>query len=316
MNKKNIWIVGAGVMAKEHAKALLALGQKPLVVGNSIKGVEEFRLQFKTPVVSGGVHSFLATKPQMPEVAIVVLPVEKMAEATLALAEYGVHSLLVEKPFGKNPSEIRKISDQIKKTKSQIYIAYNRRFYDSVQKAKEIIAEDGGLSSVHFEFTEWVHTIKLDKYDPEVLKHLFLGNSTHVVDTVFYLMGKPRSLNAIQTGSLEWHPSGSVFCGSGLSTHGVPFTYHSNWESAGRWGIELLTSKRKLILRPMEILQQVLKGTVSVEKIECEGLDLEFKAGMYRMHNCLLKGDLKDFCSLEELLLFLPAYQEIGNYPK
>jgi predicted dehydrogenase len=314
MDKKNIWIVGAGFMAKEHSKALIALNQKPIVIGNSEEGANEFEQQLGIPVVTGGIYSFLDSKPQRPDIAIIALPIDKMAEATLVLAKYGIPILLVEKPFGANPKEIRNISHQIKKTNSQIYIAYNRRYFDSVQKAKEIIHEDGGLSSIHFEFTEWSHSIPLKKFPPDVLTHWFLANSSHVTDTVFYLMGKVKSIHTMHSGSLEWHPSGSIFCGSGLSDQNVPFTYNSNWESAGRWSIELSTSKRKLILRPMEILQQTLRGKVNIEKIEIKGQDSNFKPGLFRMHSLLLQQYTENFCTLNDLVEHLPIYEKIANY--
>ena len=50
-------------------------------------------------------------------------------------------------------------------------VGFNRRFYSSVLKAKDIIHEDGGVKSFFFEFTEWSHVIAGLKNpdDPELV---------------------------------------------------------------------------------------------------------------------------------------------------
>lgn len=50
---------------------------------------------------------------------------------------------------------------------------------------KKIIAEDGGITSFNFEFTEWAHVIEKLDYPREVFENWFFVNSTHVVDLAF-----------------------------------------------------------------------------------------------------------------------------------
>ena len=40
---------------------------------------------------------------------------------------------------------------------------------------------------------EWVHTINEDDYSNEVLEKWIISNSSHVIDTVFYLIGCKRN---------------------------------------------------------------------------------------------------------------------------
>lgn len=82
-------------------------------------------------------------------------------------------------------------------------------------------------------------------------------------------------------GHLSWHPK-TKFTGAGLTEKNVLFSYHSNWESAGIWGLELNTYKRKIILRPLEEVQIQWKGSIQVEKHEMDiSVDQEFKPGLY-----------------------------------
>ena len=50
-------------------------------------------------------------------------------------------------------------------------MAYNRRFYASTMKAREIIQSEGGVRNFHFEMTEWAHVIgKIDSIGHECEK--------------------------------------------------------------------------------------------------------------------------------------------------
>jgi hypothetical protein len=90
-------------------------------------------------------------------------------------------------------------------------------------KAKEMIEQDGGVLSFNFEFTEWPHTIEVLDIKEEVKQHWFLANSTHVVDTAFFLGGRPRQLTSFQANSLDWHKSGAIFTGAGISENDALF---------------------------------------------------------------------------------------------
>ena len=84
-----------------------------------------------------------------------------------------------------------------------------------------------------------------------VKERLLLVNSTHVIDLVFDLIGLPAEgkWHGWHVGSLDWHPASARFHGAGLSEL-VFLSYHADWESAGRWAVEISTRKNKYILRP------------------------------------------------------------------
>ena len=84
-----------------------------------------------------------------------------------------------------------------------------------------------------------------------------------------------------KSGKLNWHNK-TNFVGSGETEKGVLFSYISNWESAGRWGLELLTQNRRIYLKPMENLYIQQKGSINVNKHEFDSsLDEKFKPGLY-----------------------------------
>ena len=100
------------------------------------------------------------------------------------------------------------------------------------------------------------------------LKKWGIANSLHPISMAFELIGFPKTFRFHQFGSLDWHPSGSIFVGSGISEKNIPFSYHADWNSAGRWGIEIMTRKNAYRLISLEELFKCKIDTDNWEKIE------------------------------------------------
>ena len=293
------WLIGTGNMGKEYAKVLSALQEDYIAVGRGEESAASFEAMTGHPAVRGGLADFLQTRPAVPDRAIVAVNIEQLAAAALQLLDYGVKEILLEKPGFGNIADLEELTAAIDRTEGRVFLAYNRRFYSSVLKAEEIIRQDGGVMSFHFEFTEWAHTIKPENYAKVVLDHWLLGNSSHVIDTAFFLGGHPREISCYRSGGLSWHPAASVFAGAGVSDHGALFSYCANWEAPGRWAVEILTKKHRLYLKPMESLQIQDIGSVAVNPVEIDDrLDKEFKPGFYLQTQAFIKGDYARFCSV------------------
>jgi hypothetical protein len=85
------------------------------------------------------------------------------------------------------------------------------------------------------------------------------------------LIGMPKNLSTNRSGFLKWHKSGSIFVGSGISEKNIPFSYHADWGSGGRWGIEIMTKENLYQLVPLEDLY-------ATPKYSAEKLQVPFKA--------------------------------------
>jgi predicted dehydrogenase len=266
-------------------------------------------------VVTGGLAGYLATKPTVPTHVIVAVGVEKLHETTLQLLDYGVRSILVEKPAGLDKYQIDAVCLKSKQTNAKVFVAYNRRFYASALKAKEIITEDGGVTSFNFEFTEWAHEIEKLTKAQGVKKHWFLGNSTHVVDLAFYLGGSPKQISSFTAGSVTWHPTASIFSGAGVSKNGALFSYQANWESAGRWSVEILTRVNRLIFRPMEKLQIQKRGSLDISLVPCNyDIDQVFKPGLYSQTKSFIDGSDECLCDIEYQANITNIYNQMASY--
>jgi predicted dehydrogenase len=316
MINKGIWIVGSGLMGIEYAKVLNALNAEFITIGRGQKSCSTFNEQTGNIAISGGLVSFLETKPVLPQAVIVSVGIEALTETTLLLLNYGVKYILLEKPGVGYPAEIRMLTEASQINKATILLAYNRRFYASVLKAEEIIVADGGVSSFNFEFTEWSHIISTLTKHPAEHQNWFLGNSTHVIDTAFFLGGIPKELCAFYKGTLDWHKSSSNFAGAGVSEKNALFSYHANWEAPGRWVIEILTRKNRLIFKPMESLQIQVLGSVAVNPIELDDqLDKDFKPGFYLQTKEFLENKHERFCKIEDQLYMIDNfYNKMSGY--
>lgn len=313
-----IWLIGAGLMSMEYAKVLKSLGIPFLVIGRGEENCKKVAETYQCDVVSGGLQNFIKTTPVLPLKAIVAVGIEALAESTTQLINYGVKEILLEKPGVGYPSEIKNLVALTEKAGASVLLAYNRRFYASVLKAQEIIGNDGGVSSFNFEFTEWSHVIKtLTKTEVE-LHNWFLGNSSHVIDTAFFLGGRPNKLVAFYNGFLDWHPASSNFCGAGISEKGALFSYHANWEAPGRWVLEVLTKKNRLLFKPMESLQIQVLGSVAMNPVEIDdSLDKQFKPGLFKQTQAFLGDDHSRLCSiLEQNEMISNYYLQMSGYTK
>ncbi len=310
----SLWLVGAGTMALDYVKVLDSLGRDYTVIGRGPAAAARCATATSRPVREGGVHKALACSPA-PEQAIVAVGIEQLAVVSIALIEAGTRRLLVEKPGGLATSEIRALQQTAARRSASVVIAYNRRFYASTGRARELIAEDGGATTCAFEFTEWGHVVRPLGCAPGVKDAWFLANSTHVVDLAFHLCGCPSDWRAWRGGSLDWHPAAARFCGAGVTDRGVFFSYHADWEAPGRWGLEVLTRKRRFVFRPLEQLHVTPLGSTRLDRIDVDArLDEAFKPGLRKQTEAFLDGDDRFFCTVDDQLRHCAIYDEMAGH--
>ncbi|MDH4469323.1 MAG: hypothetical protein QE271_14790 [Bacteriovoracaceae bacterium] len=250
-----------------------------------------------------------------PDRAIIAVTENELTNTLELAIERGIKSILIEKPGSFKMEDIKILLEKSKKVGGKIFIGYNRRFLSSVEKAKKIIAQDGGVTSFHFEFTEWGHVIAPLVKGEGVKEEWLYHNSSHIIDLSFYLaQGIPVKMTSVVGGKIDWHPAGSIFTGTGIIDNGAIFTYHSNWCAPGRWGIELMTKNHRLILRPVEKLQLQKIGEVKIEFVDIDdAIDKEHKPGYFKQVESFLNEDERQFCMLEEQDKMIKTYQSIKH---
>jgi predicted dehydrogenase len=307
-------MVGAGDMGWEYYKVLQDLKCDVTVVGRGEEKLARFGAQASgNRSVAGGIESFLDRNRDPFDHAIVAVGVRELAPVTMRLLDAGFRSILLEKPGGLNELELVALAGRATVASASVFIAYNRRHYESVQEAKRRIADDGGLLSMHFEFTEWTHMIEPLPVAAEVKRQWLFGNSSHVLDLAFHFGGIPSELACYANPGVTWHDN-AVFSGGGRTDQGVLFSYHANWLSAGRWGLELLTRESRLILRPLEELRVQKRGTLEAVKLAIDNaFDVRYKPGLFLQTRRFLLGESADLIDVAKQARMGMIYAQIAS---
>lgn len=307
---KKVLLVGAGAISREYTKILQALNVEFDVFCRRQEAAEQFYSE--TGILPHfGILEHCCQNNNYSH-AIIATTVESLPEVALQLACVGVKDLLLEKPGAVNFDGLA-ILKQAEELGSNIYIAYNRRFYASLERAKQLIEEDGGVVSCFFDFTEWSHIIEKASKSDFTKEYWFFANSTHVIDMVFHIIGLPNQIECFSFGSLLWHKFPTIYTGAGISEKGVYFSYHANWQAPGRWSVEFNTKNHKLIFKPMERLKVQKQGSIEEISLDIEdGLDSEFKPGFFRqVESFLFDAKKTDMCTLGHLEIEMTIFQKI-----
>jgi len=308
----DLWLVGAGQMAQAYASVLDALHVEYSVIGRGEESSAAFEAVTGRATTTGGVRS-AAAKGVIPSSAIVAVGVDQLAEVASVLLEAGVMRLLLEKPGGLSSEELAGIRELA--PSAEVTVAYNRRHYASTSRARQIIADDGGVSSFFFEITEWPHSTEPKQVDLPVRNRWLLAQSSHVMDLAFHLGGQPVDWACWHKGSLFWHKESSRFSGAGVTAAGATFGFHGDWEAPGRWGLEVMTRSHRLILRPLETLQIMSIGSLDVVSAPIDDdVDRAFKPGVHEQTRAFLQRDDSVSCSLDDQIQNMFMYEQIGGY--
>ena len=311
-----ILLIGAGKMSQDYVKVLEDIGCEYEVVCRSENSAKNFKMITGKNCFFGGISNIPKSILNSVQSAIVAVNVESIHEACKELLDLGIVRILLEKPGSLYTEEFIYLDEVARRKNAKILIGYNRRFYASTAKAKEIIEQDGGVKNFYFEMTEWGHVIQsLDNVSDEVKSNWFLANTTHLVDLAFYLGGKPKTLNCNASGTSDWHQSSMVFSGSGITKSEALFSYIGNWQGPGRFRLDVITNNYRLIFAPIEKLKIQKRGEIKEVDIEIDDkLDLDFKPGLAKQVSKFIKLQDDDFCTLKEQLEMLPYYKKIANY--
>ncbi len=310
--KVSCLLVGAGDIATEYAKVLKNLKVPFQVVGRGEASAAKFYQETGVRPVIGGLTQYFQAGESLPMNAIVAVDIPELASVTTLLTGKGVNRILVEKPLTFDENVLSDLITLKKSHQTDIYVAYNRRFYSSVLECKKRLTEDGGVTSFNFEFTEWTHQLSKLNLESEVKKNWLLANSTHVIDLAFFLGGEPSEVITFAEKGKVW-PGNTRFVGAGKSNTGALFAYTADWESSGRWRVELLTKKNRYTLCPLEELRVQAIGSLKAEVVKIDNRsDLQFKPGFYGQVSAFLNSENhKSLLTLEEHAKRYPLYRKI-----
>lgn len=300
MRLQNCLLIGAGPMAEAYAQVVKQFETNLYVVGRGAKSAHRFTENTGVPVIQGGLHTAMQSGLPQNTCAIVATPVDTLADNCKTLIEAGVNRILVEKPAALSAEEAHDLAEFAQRKNADVFVAYNRRFYDSTQRAKALIEQDGGPTSLRMEFSEFSERIAKLPTAAHIKEAWLFANSTHVLDLGFYLAGFPQSMSCQAKGQLSWHPAGAQFVGHGETDAGALFSFNADWEAAPRWSVEIGTRQRTIMLQPLEQLRFRENTGFTETAFDVDQKDLEFKPGVWRQMEAFLSNSSaqQDLCHI------------------
>jgi len=311
---KSILLVGAGSMARQYAIALSKMKIKDVtIISQSQEKAIQLGKEFNFQSMGGGIEKNIHGLKKM-DLVIIATPVNFLLQAANLAIQSSQDNIMIEKPGSLYYKELISFSDKLEN--QNVKVAYNRLYYTNFHKLKELLLKDGGITSCRYTITERVYTFDFDKADADTYTRCGIGNSLHVISMVHELIGMPKEISTYQFGKFEWHPSGSIFVGSGISKNDIPFSYHADWNSSGGWGIEVMTKENAYRLIPLEDLLVCPKGKSDWEQIPFKTAFEDVKRGVAEEIALMLspKYNENEMVSLEKAASFNKLAENFFGY--
>lgn len=309
-----VLLIGSSHMALEYSKILNSLKINYLIFSRTKESLKKFQKNKYTSTYSGKLTQLLSEQGKYFTHAIIATSIESLKNLTIKVINADINNILIEKPGSLNLSELIEIKKKSKNKK--IFIGYNRRFLSSIIKLKNILIKEK-IESAFFSFNEQSKIIEKLGHSKFVKNKWVLANSSHVLDLIFYLIGLPKKLSSFSKGHLNWHKLSSKFYGNGLSRKSIAFSYSSDWNSPGKWSIEIMTSNKKFILSPLEKIQYMDWKSFNLKDIKLNTkLDELYKPGLYLQTQNFLNGNHNDLCTIDYQVNQTKIIYKIAGYKK
>jgi predicted dehydrogenase len=259
-------LIGSGKAASYHLHALRLIENLEVtcLVNRGRSNPQELLDEYKIPSHYKSVDDALDARNF--EAAIVAISCESTAEVAHTLGARGIRCL-IEKPLALSSAEAQKLA--LLDSSDLHNVAYNRRFYSSTLKAREIVRSLGAPYSMHIEATEDLFKL-LKSAGIDDLRHRLITNTTHGLDLFTLFYGKAAETAALFARK-ELEGVAISFQTGTRFQNGANGTFLSHWQSPGQWLASLFGNGYRvdINLRSNEcILQYGKKTTVFAPAVE------------------------------------------------
>lgn len=242
MSKKKIAIIGCGNIAEFHIPALREAGLECVHCSSSLnsKTIDQFAARHKIDKAWTDPKKLAMAKDQW-DGMVIAASVEPTLDLLKIVARSG-KPVLVEKPVATSSERLAEFSTQ---SPSNIIVAYNRRYYNTVQKAREFAANKMNLRAI----MTLPENVSSEFRDPYFLVH---ENSVHGFDILGFIFGKV-SVEHVATASAD-----NPYFGRHVilkSSAGHLINLIMNWKAPSNFTLSLDDAKHRLDLFPFEKFQ-------------------------------------------------------------
>ena len=272
-------VIGAGNMAREHARAFAAVEQVSLVgiMSRTRSRAEKLAAELDVPGVFDSVSElYTRTKADVVVVAVSVLSVADIVEDCVNYP----WAILAEKPIGLSVEESEKVMNFVGQKQAQCYVAFNRRHYSATLEAQRLLSSAEGPRVIQVQDQQDMDMVRDNGHPLRVVEGLMYANSIHLIDY----------LNAFSRGKLvdvriihPWNPADPRLVSASLTfDSGDIGIYHAIWNAPGPWQVSINQGDLRVDLKPLERLSYQMRGSRDIFEFTGSPHDSDFKPGLFR----------------------------------
>jgi predicted dehydrogenase len=303
MRDISIAIVGAGGMAREHAKAFASLPGVTVagVTSRTRAKADALASELGIPVVADSV----ADLRKQTSADLVVITVPELSANPVALSAFEhPWAVLMEKPAGYDLADAEKIAAAAKGRTAPVMVGLNRRFYSSSRTIKrDLDTRPDEKRFIHVQDQQSYAEARRYNHPPQVIEKFMYANSIHLIDLVpFFGRGQVTKVDQVT----PWRGEATeVMLAYVEFDSGDTALYEGLWKGPGPWAANVSTPGKRWIMQPLEQAIYQNAGERARHTIEASDEDKQFKAGFLlqaRSAVAAVRGEASEIPSIEDSL--------------
>ena len=268
--------IGAGAMAREHARAFGAVAGVELagIHSRTFEKARSLGEEFGIRCVCHSIDELY----ERTEASLVVIAVPEMAANAVAKTCFRhPWSILAEKPLGYDLADAQDIAAAAEAYGSRVLVGLNRRFLSSTQAALADLNEQEGPRFIQVHDQQSLEVARQIGHPEPVVENWMFANSIHLIDYVRALgRGAIESVKPI----IPWNGgSTDVVVAVVDFDSGDRALYQGVWGRPGPWMVTATVAARRWELRPLEKAAFQNAGERTLQPVETHAWDTEFKPG-------------------------------------
>jgi len=303
MREVSIAIVGAGGMAREHAKAFASLpGVKVAGLTSRTRAkADALAGELGIPLVSDSIDDL--QKQTSADLLVITVP-ELSANPVAMNAFKHPWAVLMEKPAGYDLADAEKIAAAAKHHKAPVMVGLNRRFYSSSRTIKaDLESRPTEKRFIHVQDQQSYAEARRYNHPPQVVEKFMYANSIHLIDLIpFFARGKVTRVQQVTPWRGE---ETEVMLAYVEFDSGDTALYEGLWKGPGPWAANISTPGKRWIMQPLEDATYQNANERARHTIERAEEDKQFKAGFLlqaRAAIARVRGDASEIPSIDDSL--------------
>lgn len=286
----NVAVIGAGNMAREHARAFASIDGVRLagIMSRTRSKAETLAAELGFDNVYDSVSElYEKTKADIVVVAVSVLAIPPITEECM---EYP-WLILAEKPVGLSVEESERIARLAERKNARVYVALNRRHYSSTIEAQKLLQEQTGPRFIHVMDQQDMDLLRRVGHHPEeVARKAMYANSIHLIDYFsIFGRGNVKQVDVVQ----PWDPENpGVVIAKIVFDSGDIGLYQAVWNGPGPWGVSVNQGDMRVEMRPLEKITWQEKASRTVYSKEASPDDLDYKPGLLLQANSICEQSI------------------------